>query len=106
MGINEIFYYVLVLNEKTKIPRILLDKKIMLECLLLRLKHFMRVSVQWLRGLTNNFASPPELNWAKFGVYRLRQTDHGIQIDHCDGCQDRPINGVVFRGCRTKRRDI
>eukprot|EP00975_Prorocentrum_lima_P023162 4873435-Prorocentrum_lima.AAC.1 len=66
-AINEMFDFLLAFHSKTKIPRVCLDKSIMMSFFTERLTEIGRGTHEWLMALTDNFAQPHVLNWAGAG---------------------------------------
>ena len=89
-GINEMFDFLLAFHARTKIPRVCLDKEVMMSFFNERLADMGRASGDWLCDLTNGWSTPPVLNWARAGCYTVVKENLGLTLKHVSGTKVPP----------------
>ena len=94
-GINEMFDFVLAFHGKTKIPRVCLDKSIMHSFFAERLQDMGRASTEWLETLTDGYATPPVLNWAKAGCFKVLKEGDNLILKHVSGAKVPPQSQIL-----------
>jgi hypothetical protein len=94
-GINEMFDFLLAFHPRTKIPRVCLDKEVMMSFFTERLSDMGRGTEDWLHALTDSFSTPPVLNWAKAGCYIVAKENPGLVLKHVSGAKVPPQSLIL-----------
>ena len=86
-AITEMFDYLLAFHNKTKIPRVCLDKEIMMSFSAERLNDLGRGSTEWLHTLFDGWTKPFTPSWGKAGCFSVLEQSGTLILKYVSGAQ-------------------